>query len=149
MRLYLDDIRPCPPGMVLAKTVADAIIVVLQTRLRGDVFEAASLDHDLGACEECRRTSIAEHALWLNDGAPPLPDARYPIISRWQGVMPFCRHFGTGLDFVDWMVKSGIWPVTKPTVHSMNPSGARQMRLTIDRYFGLGRDGGTADVPED
>jgi hypothetical protein len=40
-----------------------------------------------------------------------------------------------GIQFVDWMVENGIWPKTKPTVHSMNPAGRKRMERTIDRYW--------------
>jgi len=43
MRLWLDDLRPPPPGWEWAKTVEEAILIIES----GEVVEA-SLDHDLG-----------------------------------------------------------------------------------------------------
>lgn len=48
IKMFLDDIRPCPEGWVLVKTAREAI-ELLKT---GQVIEA-SLDHDLGECEMC------------------------------------------------------------------------------------------------
>lgn len=43
LRLYLDDIRPAPPGWVLARTADEAIGI-----LRGGGVAEMSLDYDLG-----------------------------------------------------------------------------------------------------
>jgi hypothetical protein len=81
----------------------------------------ASLDHDLGACEDCLSAYAAAQ---LRGDVHP-----------WQGVMPNCPHFGTGYTLVCWMEETGHWPHLKPAVHSMNPEGARRMRLVIDHHF--------------
>lgn len=41
----------------------------------------------------------------------------------------------TGYDLVKWCAETGHWSRSKPTVHSMNPVGAADMRSTIDRYW--------------
>jgi len=43
MKLYIDDLRPCPNGYVLARTYAEAL-----DQLRSNTFDEISLDHDLG-----------------------------------------------------------------------------------------------------
>lgn len=43
MRLYVDDIRPCPEGFVLARSYEEAVEIILRKRIR-----VLSLDHDLG-----------------------------------------------------------------------------------------------------
>ena len=43
INLYLDDLRPCPPGFVLAKTMEDVIKLLEQYDIG-----IMSLDHDLG-----------------------------------------------------------------------------------------------------
>lgn len=40
-----------------------------------------------------------------------------------------------GYHFVLWMAEHGIWPLTKPQVHSQNPVGRAAMHLTIDRFW--------------
>lgn len=40
----------------------------------------------------------------------------------------------TGYDFVKWLAEFEHWPTNKPTVHSMNPVGAANMRSVINRY---------------
>jgi hypothetical protein len=114
VKLYLDDVRPCPIGWTLARTVKEAIQRVEMAKSIKDPFEAASLDHDLGACDACHAGPQA----WWNEGG-----------------MPFCDHVGTGSTFVDWMIETGNWPIDRPTVHSMNPVGRRRMQVAIDRYF--------------
>jgi len=44
-------------------------------------------------------------------------------------------YFKTGYDLVKWMAETNTWPKEKPTVHSMNPAGRRNMESTIERYF--------------
>jgi len=105
-RLYLDDVRRCPVGWTPARSVAEAIEVME----RYDVIEA-SLDHDLGACDACLKTE---------------PQATANL---------HCRHVPDGKAFVRWMIENDRWPRTKPTVHSMNPYGAKAMREDIDRYW--------------
>lgn len=104
MKLYLDDIRPCPKGWVYAQTVSEAVSKVEHALKNGEEWEAASLDHDLAL----------EHYIVSSYGSPP--------------------QTGTGADFVDWMIETNTWPTRKPLVHSMNPAGAKRMRAAIDRY---------------
>jgi hypothetical protein len=115
VKLYLDDVRPCPLGWTLAKTVRAAQIL-----LHSGLVTDASLDHDLGACESC----LAE---WRK--------------GERVHEMPNCEHFGTGYTLVCWMEKTGIWPKNKTTVHSMNPVGRARMQQAIDRAW-YRRNGG-------
>lgn len=46
MKLWLDDVRPCPQGWVLARSVNEAIALI--ESVPAAEFEFASLDHDLG-----------------------------------------------------------------------------------------------------
>lgn len=47
MNIYLDDLRKCPEGFVLARTVEEAIVL-----LRENDVDILTLDHDLGE-DEC------------------------------------------------------------------------------------------------
>lgn len=114
VKLYLDDLRPVPDGWLLVKTAQDAIRVLE----KGHV-EHLSLDHDLGACEECLQGMTPEEWLVKND----------------LKSMPNCEHFGTGYTVVCWMEETGIWPEHKPTVHSANPVGRARMQQVIDRKY--------------
>jgi hypothetical protein len=106
VKLYLDDVRPCPPGWTLARTVAEAVAIMQ----RFTVTEA-SLDHDLGACDACM--------------------VRDPLAA----MRLHCEHVPDGRAFVRWMVATGCWPAAAPVVHSMNPVGARAMRDLIARHW--------------
>lgn len=53
----------------------------------------------------------------------------------------------TGLDFVEWMVKTGKWPWKRPVVHSANPIGAAAMRALIDRAGPYRGEGVFVTVP--
>lgn len=106
VRLWLDDQRPCPEGWRHAKTAHEAIVLMAKER----IFEA-SLDHDLGHCSNCTgckgyRSSCGCSCHW------------------------------TGYTVVIWMASTGIWPATKPMVHSANPSGAANMAAVIESYYG-------------
>ena len=75
----------------------------------------ASLDHDLGACDDClRREEVAAAAA--------------------NGAF-LCEHVPNGTEFARWMVRTGVWPTNKPKVHSANPTGAATMRAMIDTHF--------------
>lgn len=104
VNLYLDDVRPCPVGWTVARSVKEAIAV-----MEGYMVTEASLDHDLGACSEC---------------IDNVPDAAVGL---------HCPHVPDGQEFVRWMTATGVWPSVKPRVHSMNAKGAAIMRSMIDK----------------
>jgi hypothetical protein len=113
MRLFLDDIRSPPDdggsAWTVARTAEEAKAILVSS-----VVVEASLDHDLGDCEECLKA-------W------PAP--------QYRRVTSTCRHKMTGYDLVKWMAEFDRWPTTKPRVHSANPAGAASMIATIDRYW--------------
>lgn len=116
IKLWLDDVRdPAEYGLAgwtWVKTVDEAK-ALLKT---GDVL-VASLDHDLGACDECMGGMSAVD--WL--------------VTHGYASMPHCSHFGTGYDLVCWMEETGTWPSIGTAVHSANPVGAERMRKVIAR----------------
>jgi hypothetical protein len=78
----------------------------------------ASLDHDLGACNECSKGLTPDE--WLEKSS--------------YASMPNCSHFGTGYELVCWMEETGHWPtVYWPTVHSANAVGRLRMEQAIER----------------
>ena len=48
MKLWLDDTRPAPDGWLWVKTAPEAIT---QLKLKANIFDEVSLDHDLGPME--------------------------------------------------------------------------------------------------
>jgi hypothetical protein len=111
LMLWLDDERnPLKRGLegwVWVKTVEEAIAVVSSS---ADEWTDASLDHDLGACDDCLRKAESDQ------------QARE------------CRHVLNGYAFVRWMIEAGRWPANLPAVHSANPVGAQRMREDIARF---------------
>ena len=114
MKIWLDDIRPAPEGWIHVKTVDEA-----KSLLERGIVQAASLDHDLGACNHCLQGKSSEQWLEENNYAS----------------MPHCDHFGTGYTLVCWMEETGHWPKMKPTVHSANPAGKLKMVLAINKHY--------------
>lgn len=114
VKLWLDDMRPAPMGWVHVKTVDEA-----KWYLERDLVEVASLDHDLGACEDCMDGKTAEQ--WL-------------VENNYQA-MPHCDHFGTGYTLVCWMEETGHWPSKEARCHSANPAGRKKMNLAIERHY--------------
>lgn len=112
MRLWLDDVRPAPSGWTHVKTVEEA-----WTLIQSGVIESASLDHDLGACENC----IKER----------LESGGYTKEVTAQGIN--CNHMKTGYDLVKLMAEHEVWP-KEIFVHSANPVGRANMQATIARY---------------
>lgn len=115
VRLYMDDVRPCPDGWTAARTVEEA-----QVWLSAHAVDACSLDHDMGACDACIATGAH-----VGDMATPETTFLY-----------WCPHVMDGTKLVRWMVETGNWSTQKPTVHSMNPAGAKRMRDLIDQFYG-------------
>jgi len=114
MKLFLDDARCIPTADApwcdetwTTVRTADEAIALLRT---GQV-EEASLDHDLGHCEECKDCN-------------GYADRRCA-----------CRCHLTGYFVVLWMETEGVWPPGGVRVHSANPGGALKMRLAIDRHY--------------
>lgn len=108
MNLWLDDLRVAPPGWTWAKTVDEAVKLVLSQVQAEDPIVYMSLDHDLGHAPDC--PGCAEEHLEHIDST-------------------------NGTKFVIWMCQDDSrWPVCRPMVHSMNPVGAERMRALIDRY---------------
>jgi len=121
-RLCLDDLRPAPPGWLHARTVPEARALLV----RGDVV-AASLDHDLGLGPATCAACLAR------DEAGSVPASVECACS--------CHDLETGYDLCVWMAREGIWPKTRPVVHSANVVGAERMRGVIERYFPSVKDG--------
>jgi hypothetical protein len=124
VNLWLDDIRDpadfgCD-GFNWVKTVGEAKVLLLTGQV-----EQASLDHDLGACDECMGGKTIEEWLVETDFT----------------AMPNCTHVGSGYDLCLWMAETGTWPKEKPFVHSANPVGRVRMRGVIERYFPQENDG--------
>lgn len=111
----MDDVRPCPPGFTLARTVLEA----MEYLATGEV-NLCSLDHDMGVCTECFLKG-------LGIGDMMTPETTY---ANW------CPHALDGTKLVWWMIETGHWSNVRPAVHSMNPVGHRQMQSLIDEYFG-------------
>lgn len=120
--LWLDDIRPAPPGWVHVKTVSEAKPYFE----RGEV-RRASLDHDLGVCDVCRL------AMAPLDNEVFIPPAG-PYENIYENI-PNCDHIGTGYTLVCWMEETGHWPREKPTVHSANPAGRQKMIAAINHAW--------------
>ena len=118
MNVYLDDMRSPPEGWILCTHINE-----VKDLLRAGGVVNLSLDHDLGACAPCMQLYNAKSPdewLWRSGGDS----------------MPNCTHVGTGYDLVKWMIETGKWPQNKPTVHSANPVGSKNMREDIERWFG-------------
>lgn len=96
--MWLDDVRPAPEGWVHVTSVEEAKRWLLSGRV-----EKASLDHDLGACDNCIRTDF-RCAAKLG-----------------------CPHVPNGYDLVCWMHDNNVWPRKRPSVHSANPIGKQKM----------------------
>jgi len=115
INVYMDDVRACPyVGWTVARTVQE----VKEYLSRGIVLRL-SLDHDMGACNDC--IASGEH----------VGDMRTPETT----CVLWCPHNEDGTKLVRWMIENDIWPVEKPQVHSANPVGRARMQGMIDRYW--------------
>lgn len=121
MNLYMDDVRACPfPGWHVARTVENA-----QYWLGTGQVEHCSLDHDMGACEDCRNRGA-------HIGDMLTPETTF---------LNWCPHALDGTKLVRWMIETGHWPRFKPAVHSANLCGKPRMDGMIDRFFGMPAQG--------
>lgn len=121
INLYLDDMRPTPEGYVRVYTAQDCIKFLQEHN--GEIG-VLSLDHDLGACNDCMAGKTPEQ--WLAE-------------SNYQH-MPNCDHFGTGYTVCCWIEEQAV---TNPEfvlpmqmkVHSANPVGRSRMQTVIDKFY--------------
>ncbi len=105
MKLFVDDVRPCPDGWMLARTVSDAQLLLAT----GEVTRV-SLDHDMGACDKCKASGA-------DVGDMQTPESTF---CHW------CPHAVDGTFLARWMVEHGHVP-PEWSVHSMNPVGRKRM----------------------
>jgi len=119
MKLWLDDIRdPKRYGyhdMYWAKNYNEAIAAL---KLGKVTF--ASLDHDIGACEDCVKS--LSH----------IGDMRSPETTFFN----HCSHEKSGYDVICFMEDNDIWPTDGVKVHSMNPVGKERMNQVIRKQYG-------------
>ena len=85
MKLFVDDVRACPNGWVLARTVTEAIRLI-----DTQVVEEVSLDHDIA----CRLVTGQEHT--SNETFEPV--ARF--ISSWNSEIPWTGGIGSEKDLI-------------------------------------------------
>jgi phage I-like protein len=133
VNVWLDDVRPTPPGWVLVQTVP-AAKALLET---GEV-QQLSLDHDLGLCDQCWAEARAQAEAAEAEGRVFKLNLDFANKMAWNhGLASYasCIHNGTGYDLVCWMEETGTWPAEKPTVHSANPVGAARMRQVIEKEW--------------
>ena len=50
----------------------------------------------------------------------------------------FSDQGGDGVKLVLWMIENNVWPANRPTIHSMNPVGRKNMEALIERYGNYG-----------
>lgn len=48
VKIYLDDVRPCPEGYIYVQSAQDCIAKLSENFLLGNTIEHLTLDHDLG-----------------------------------------------------------------------------------------------------
>lgn len=101
MKVYLDDVRDCPPGWEIARSARTA----MELLLRGDVTHI-SLDYDLG--QEFEAGAVIFKARERYDA----PDGSM--------VMFFIRQFR------DWM-----FPMPVVKFHTANPEGLKKMQAIL------------------
>src|SRR5262245_26305764 len=108
MKVWLDDIRPAPPGWIRTKTVQETITYLAL----GEVTEL-SLDHDLGENEQTGYDLLC-------------------IIEKMVGEGTLSSAYGGAESSRRW-----DWSLPKFHVHSDNPVGRENMRRAIDSIVRL------------
>lgn len=124
MKLYVDDNRKTPAGWTRAYTAEEAKLYLLH----GDV-EDLSLDHDLDM-PECSRCQFqcGHRGHHSQPGPVATPGCAHGCSCHDQGAE-------TGLDLTRWMVRTGRWPASEPTVHSHNIDNALRMKKLIAEHY--------------
>jgi hypothetical protein len=107
IKLYLDDVRPTPPGWVRAYTFEDCIRI-----LQNENVDVLSLDHDLGKCDECMKAESGEksHCPHIKSG--------YDVVCA-----------------LEEMVYNGFIPPGFIGIHSDNSVGRKAMEQGIDSIY--------------
>jgi hypothetical protein len=109
INVYLDDLRPCPPGFVLARNVDECLALLESGNVR-----YLSLDHDLGENEPTGydlTKIMVERGLWplriyMHTANPVGRDNMYQLLTRYKpegisvhyGPIPFEYSEGVSLE---------------------------------------------------
>jgi len=116
LKIYLDDRRrPYDKTWYKVETVDQAI-----DALQNNSIQIISLDHDLGACDDCMEGMTPEE--WL--------------IKHNNLSMPHCNHYGTGYDVLCWLeeqIMTNNYPAPVILVHTANPSARQKMLQAVER----------------
>lgn len=108
MKLWIDDVRPAPEGWTWVKSFDEAV-----ETFQANAVSDASFDHDLGFV---------------------LPEANCNFdVDLIVADKPYDGNLPTGYDLIKWVVENDKWPETC-AVHSMNPTGFRNICSVIERY---------------
>lgn len=116
--MWLDDMRdPVNFGAMGATWVKnyDEAIALLKT---GKVT-FASLDHDIGACQDCI------------DSGKHIGDMKTEETTFFN----VCPHAKTGYDVAVYIEEHNIWPSHGMRCHSMNPVGRGRIEQIITRHY--------------
>lgn len=116
LSLYFDDVRPSPPGWLLARTVDSCIDQLIRNKI-----QRISLDHDMDVCPTCH-----------GDVDAPGSVVRGQFATQ-SGILAPCVHNHTGMEVLVWMASTGVWPDIV-WVHSGNLEKADEMRAFIKQY---------------
>lgn len=100
--LYVDDIRSCPPGWELARTITEAIRVLATVPV-----DVVSLDHDISYKVEAKLDSESETTTLHVDS----PETFEPV-ARYLALIPADRR-------------------PRVEYHTSNPSGEERMRAIL------------------
>jgi hypothetical protein len=106
VKLFLDDMRPLPPGYVHLATTADECIACLATESYGHV----SLDHDLHR----------DHYAYQFDAAGGYNEAK-----RWDRAVLSVK---TGYAVLEWMRAADLWP-PEIQIHSLSTGVADMLAM--------------------
>jgi hypothetical protein len=118
MKLWLDDIRdPKQYGCMDYLWVKNYDEAVAALKLGNITF--ASLDHDIGACDDC--TKSLKHIGDMN---------------TWETTFfNHCSHAKSGYNLICWVEENDAWPIDGVRIHSMNPSGKAKMESVVYKYY--------------
>jgi hypothetical protein len=120
MKLWLDDVRPAPPGWLWVKTYDEAI-----RELTGIAIER--FHGRIGVVREELTHMSFDH---------DLADVSYRIANAEMQGRPTDHYVSekTGYDVALWMAEHEVWPTEECRVHSFNPVGAKRICGVVDRY---------------
>lgn len=120
MKIWVDDVRPAPEGYIWCKSVNEA---------KSKIVDQEKLFHS--ACNQARYHFLNDNQQFVDDYLEESKNAKIDVIDIDHDAGDYANDGGDYIKLLDWLEETGRdYPIR---IHSMNPVGAANMRVIIQK----------------